>query len=125
MTDTNEEWSPWYDHDGTGMPVAGEVIVQVRAREGDEDLSDDDLFAEAAEVYVGWEWPAGSDAAEDIVSYRVAPEDARRAAADEMFAALEAMLLATGEGPRREAALAKARRALDRARGKPVKEPTS
>ena len=57
---------PWIDYEGDGQPVAGDVFVGVRFRNGQE------LLAERADALV-WEWVADNrrQALYDIVAIRV------------------------------------------------------
>ena len=61
----------WIPYDGSGQPVAGDVVVSVWLRH--ETLEDAELTSESACAYAGaWEWGrAETENDGDIIAYRV------------------------------------------------------
>lgn len=68
----------WIEHDGTGMPVAGDLYVHIETRDGYQSAARADAFtAEKNEGFDWWrhysdeEMPNGRDVDDDIVRYAI------------------------------------------------------
>lgn len=71
MTDTSEEWGPWIEHDGKGMPCHPKEITHTIDRYGEEWIAEAGAEINVCQYGSSWVWEDYDPLGCEIIRYRI------------------------------------------------------